>query len=226
MHNRYRNDSFLAADLAIYSNSNLMEKYLKGLLVSQVLWKNQSEAFLFYKKYFLGALKKGSDLLEIGPGHGLLMYIAAQSPGIKSITGWDVSESSLKMTEKTLKSVGLDFPFSLRLQNILEGVPEEDYFDAVVMSEVLEHLEDPINAIRVVHNILRADGLAYFNMPINSPAPDHIYLCRSQIEVEDLIRGAGFKIKMVHSSPATGFTLESAIKRKATINVLVLASKI
>jgi len=203
-----------------------MEKYLKGLLVSQVLWKNQSEAFLFYKKYFLGALNTGSDLLEIGPGHGLLMYIAAQSSNINSITGWDVSESSLKMTEKTLDSVGLSFPFSLRSQNILEAVPKNENFDAVVMSEVLEHLEKPASAIEVVYNILRVNGLAYFNMPINSPAPDHIYLCRSQVEVEDLIRGAGFKIKMARSSPATGFTLESAIKRKATINVLVLASKI
>lgn len=224
--NKYRHDNFSAANLEIYADSNLMEKYLKGLLISQVLWKNQSEAFLFYKKYFLNALKKSSNLLEIGPGHGLLMYIAAQSPGIKSITGWDVSEASLKMTKATLESVGLKFPINLRLKNILEDFPREPFFDAIVMSEVLEHLEDPSNAIRVVYDLLRPEGVAYFNMPINSPAPDHIYLCRSALEVEDLVRGAGFKIKMIYNAPATGLTVSSAIKRKATINVLILASKI
>ena len=55
-----------------------MQNYLRGILLSQVLWANQATLCHFYAERFLVPLKLGADALEIGSGHGLLMYFAAR----------------------------------------------------------------------------------------------------------------------------------------------------
>ena len=87
----YRWASFEDANREVYSRADYMQKYLCGLLLSQVLWANQATAFHFYVERFLARLKPGADLLEIGPGHGLLMYFAVRSPLIDpSLAGMSV----------------------------------------------------------------------------------------------------------------------------------------
>ena len=116
----YRWSTFEDAYREVYSRADYMQPLLRGLLLSQVLWANQAAAFHFYVERFLTRLQPGTEYLEIGPGHGLLMYFAARSPLMGSITGWDVSESSLAMTRHTLETIGVQHPFILELHNILE----------------------------------------------------------------------------------------------------------
>ena len=190
----YRLNSFEDAYSEVYSRDDYMQKYLRGILLSQVLWANQTASFYFYIERFLARLKVGADYLEIGPGHGLLLFFAARSQMIGSITGWDVSESSLAMTRSTLEAVGLKRPFNLKLQNILDSPSVSKQYDAVVVSEVLEHLDRPQAALDTVFHALRPGGLAFFNVPVNSPAPDHIYYWGAPDEVEEMVRSVGFSI--------------------------------
>lgn len=221
----YRWTSFEDVYRDVYSRPDYMQKYLRGLLLSQVLWANQATAFHFYVERFLARLKSGADCLEIGPGHGLLMYFAARSPLIGSITGWDVSESSLAMTRHTLETIGVQHPFILELHNILEPPSVSGAYDAVVVSEVLEHLDRPEVALATVFQALKPGGLAFFNVPINSPAPDHIYHWGGASEVEELVRSVGFTIVESDAAPTTGYSLERALRRKVTINSLIVAAR-
>lgn len=219
----YRWATFEDAYREVYSRADYMQTYLRGLLLSQVLWANQASAFHFYVKSFLTRLPPGAEYLEIGPGHGLLLYFAARSPLIGSITGWDVSESSLAMTQHTMETIGVQYPFKLELHNILEPSSVHEVYDAVVLSEVLEHLDRPDVALTTIFQAVKPGGLAYINVPVNSPAPDHIYCWGSPTEVEDLVRSVGFTIVDSDAAPATGYTLERALRRKVTINSLIVA---
>ena len=222
----YRRTTFEDVYREVYSRDDFMPKYLRGLLLSQVLWANQAASFYFYVERFLGRLKPNADFLEIGPGHGLLMYFAARSKFIGSITGWDVSESSLAMTRHTLETIGVRNPFTLKLHNILEPPSVSQAYDAIVLSEVLEHLDSPIAALATVFQALKPGGLAFFNVPVNSPAPDHIYFWSSPIEVEELVRSVGFTIVDSDVAPTTGYSLERALRRKVTINSLIVAARL
>ena len=221
----YRLSTFEDAYREVYSRADYMSNYLLGMLLSQVLWANQATSFYFYVERFLKRLSPGADYLEIGPGHGLLLYFAARSPLIGSITGWDVSESSLAMTRHTMETIGVQYPFKLELHNILAPPSVQQVYDAVVLSEVLEHLDRPEAALATVFQALKPGGLAFFNVPVNSPAPDHIYYWASPAEVEELVRSIGFTIVDSDAAPTTGYTLERALRRKVTINSLIVAER-
>ena len=221
----YRLSTFEDACREVYSRADYMNNYLRGILLSQVLWANQATSFYFYVERFLKRLIPGADYLEIGPGHGLLLYFAARSPLIGSITGWDVSESSLAMTRHTMETIGVQYQFKLELHNILEPPSVQEVYDAVVLSEVLEHLDHPEAALTTVFQALKPGGLAFFNVPVNSPAPDHIYYWGSPAEVEELVRSVGFTIVDSDAAPTTGYSFERALRRKVTINSLIVAAR-
>ncbi len=221
----YRWSTFEDAYREVYSRDEYMSNYLRGLLLSQVLWANQATAFQFYVEQFLARLKPEADFLEVGPGHGLLIYFAARSSKIRSIAGWDVSESSLSMTRHTLDAIGIKRPISLSRHNILEPATVFQAYDAIVVSEVLEHLDRPEAALDAVLKALRPGGLAFFNVPTNSPAPDHIFLWESPTAVEDLVRSRGFVIVKSDAAATTGYDLDRALRRKVNINSLIVAAR-
>ncbi len=222
---KYRLSSFEDAYRAVYSRPDYMRKYLQGILISQVLWKNQTKAFHFYVERFLKRLGPRADFLEVGPGHGLLIYFAARDINQGSLSAWDVSNSSLEMTKNSLKTLKVRRPVSMACKNIMEPISKDESFDALVMSEVLEHVDRPEIALRQGFRSLRYGGLAFFNIPINSPAPDHIFNWDSPEQIVDLIRSAGFVIVDSDNAPVTGYTFDRAMKRKVTVNCLIVARR-
>ena len=95
----------------------------------------------------------------------------------------------------------------------------------MVLSEVLEHLDRPEAALDTVFQALKPGGLAFFNVPVNSPAPDHIYYWGAPFEVEELVRSVGFTIVDSDAAPTTGYSLDRALRRKVTINSLNVATR-
>src|ERR1019366_2819581 len=73
-HGKYRLENFADANRLVYADTEYMSKYMDGLLLTQIYWSNHSACYRFYKEIFLGNAPKGYDYLEIGPGHGLLLY--------------------------------------------------------------------------------------------------------------------------------------------------------
>jgi len=96
-------------------------------------------------------------------------------------------------------------------------------FDEIAVSEVLEHIEHPGQALSALRETLAPGGLIFINVPLNSPAPDHIYLLRSEAEARALITSAGLEIVELQLEPMTGLTLVDAIRQRATVSCLVIA---
>src|SRR6185312_11676396 len=103
---RYRLEKFEDAFRTVYNDKPFMTRYMNGLLLSDVLWVNHCQGLQHYADVFLKGLKPGADLLEIGPGHGLLLYLACEAPNVGKVSAWDVSQASLDMSRHALDVLG------------------------------------------------------------------------------------------------------------------------
>lgn len=220
---RYRVTSFQEAVATVYADAEVMVPYLNGLLLSQVMWSNHTDAALWFSERFLATAKKGGRYLEIGPGHGLLLALAARASRAGSLAAWDVSETSLEMTRRALTALKVDQPVAFERYDIFTAPPPAKRYDDVVLSEILEHLENPVLALKQLKACLAEGGRLFVNMPVNSPAPDHIYCLTQQEQVFDMIAAAGYSIDSADAFPAVGYTPERARKVGATMSCVAIA---
>ncbi|MFZ5617264.1 MAG: class I SAM-dependent methyltransferase [Pseudomonadota bacterium] len=222
-HHKYRLSTFEEAYRLVYSNREYMTRYMNGLLMTQLWWKNHFDVIDYYRRAFLATNKPGYSHLEIGPGHGLFIYFAAADPKAGKVTGWDISESSIDSTRAALKTLGLSNLPALELQDLFKG--PSGAFDSVVFSEVLEHMEEPRAALDVIHSVLAPGGRLFLNMPINSPAPDHLFNLDTPEDLVEFVEDAGFAIEDQGLFPATNQTLDMARKKKLTISCAFVARR-
>jgi 2-polyprenyl-3-methyl-5-hydroxy-6-metoxy-1,4-benzoquinol methylase len=224
-HNSYRLKTVNEAVAAVYSNSSYMQSYMKGLLMSQVFWSNHAASINFFLTEFLAKNKTDYDLLEIGPGHGLLFSRATADPRAASIQGWDLSPASVEESHDALSKLGVTRSYSLEVRDLFDSGHASSRFDAVVFSEVLEHLEEPERALDAIWAVMRPGARLYLNVPVNSPAPDHLFLLRSPEEAIDFVRNRGFAIECTGFFPATNYSLDVARKHALTISTCMVAIK-
>jgi 2-polyprenyl-3-methyl-5-hydroxy-6-metoxy-1,4-benzoquinol methylase len=220
---RYRLSTFEEADAQVYSNIELMSRYMNGVLASQLWWRNHTEMLQYFQEDFLERNPKEFRHLEVGPGHGLFLSLAAASPDCGSAEAWDVSEASLLNTRSALAAMHLDRGVLLKKASIFDAPDGE--FTSIVFSEVLEHLERPADALVILHGLLAEGGRIFLNAPVNSPAPDHLYLFETPEQILRMIVDAGFAVESTRFSPCTGATLERARKWRLSISVGVILRK-
>jgi len=224
-HNRYRRTRFDEVERDVYSNQAYMARYVNGILLSQLLWRNHAAALDLFRTRFLPALPEGYSHLEVGPGHGLFLAQAAADPRCGAAAGWDVSAASIAATGTALRTFGIPRPVTLAVQDVLSAPARPEAFDSAIISEVLEHLEDPAAALRTLFASLKPGGRIFINAPVNSPAPDHIFLWREPAEIDRLVEEAGFAIDDVHLLPMTGYTVARAMTMAASLSCVVFARR-
>lgn len=221
---RYRLSSFEQAKAEVYADPGYMERYVRGILLSQVLWAPHARAIDVFGTRFLPSLKPSARYLEIGPGHGLFLHWASLFSSIAAIEAWDVSPSSLAETRHALAALGTSRHIELKLCDLQSAHVPTAAFDAAVISEVLEHLEDPGGALAALRRALTSTGRLFVNVPLNSPAPDHIFLLRSPDEATALVEAAGFTIESLDLLPLTGVTLERALRKGMSVSCVIVAT--
>jgi 2-polyprenyl-3-methyl-5-hydroxy-6-metoxy-1,4-benzoquinol methylase len=224
-HKKYRRSTLAEAIRDVYGNAPYMARYVNGILLTQVLWQNHAHAIDIYRDRFLGANREGYEHLEVGPGHGLFLVSAARDPRCGSVTAWDVSQSSLESTRCALRKMKVERPVVMTEAEICSVEPEPDAFDSITCSEVLEHTERPHKALDNLFRTLRSGGHLFLNIPVNSPAPDHIYLWRKPVEIQSMVSDQGFVIEEFMTLPPTGQSLEDALKYDFDVSCVMIASK-
>jgi SAM-dependent methyltransferase len=220
---RYRLSTFAEAMAEVYSRPEFMAPYVDGLLFSQVMWFNHIATFEMFLGRVLGASDRPFDYLEIGPGHGLMASLAAAAPLARRVAAWDVSAVSLKETRAALTALGVTRPVELVEVDILKAAPPEDGFDLIVISEVLEHLEQPAAALAFLRRALRPGGRIFINVPLNSPSPDHIFLFETPEAVSALVEGAGFRVEAMELYATQGRRIDSALASRISVSAGILA---
>jgi 2-polyprenyl-3-methyl-5-hydroxy-6-metoxy-1,4-benzoquinol methylase len=219
---RYKLSTFEEAYREVYSNKLYMTRYMNGLLMTQLWWSNHTAVMNFYQNRFLAENNPGYSHLEIGPGHGLFLYFAANDPRCEEARGWDISQSSIDLTRTALLRLGAGKMPTLELVDLFKGEKKEK-FDSIVFSEVLEHMEHPRAALDILRNLLAPKGRLFLNMPINSPAPDHLFNAESPEDLEVFVVKSGLRIVDRAFFPASNQSIESARKKKLTISCVFVA---
>jgi 2-polyprenyl-3-methyl-5-hydroxy-6-metoxy-1,4-benzoquinol methylase len=223
--NQYRLTTVADAVSEVYGNREYMQNYMRGLLMTQVFWSNHTASMEFFINEMLARNAAGYNLLEIGPGHGLLFSRAATDPRAGSLLGWDLSPASIAESKEALHRLGVVRPFQLEVRDLYQSGYSGAGFDAIVFSEVLEHLEQPGRALEAIRDLMRPDGRLYINVPVNSPAPDHLFLLRSPEEAVSFVQQHGFEIERSGFFPATNYSLQAARKHALTVSVCIIAVK-
>jgi SAM-dependent methyltransferase len=90
-------------------------------------------------------------LLDVGCGHGLLLDEARAA-------GWEVEGLELSREAASYaRSLGLAVS-ERPIDSLVEGRPRRRY-DAIVLADVLEHLDDPLGALDACRSLLSAGGV-------------------------------------------------------------------
>lgn len=99
----------------------------------------------------------GNRLLECGCGTGAqTIFLARNSPGVKLVSV-DVSAESLEQARKQLANESIE-NVHLEQADVFDLPYEEDSFDHVFVCFLLEHLENPEEALRCLRRVLKPGG--------------------------------------------------------------------
>lgn len=97
-------------------------------------------------------------VLDIGCGSGYLAFLLKQKNPHVFIHGFDLSSEGLKMAEHIDKKYKLDINY--------QNIPENDnFYDIVVCSEVLEHLINVRHCLTEINRILKKEGELIVTVP-------------------------------------------------------------
>lgn len=226
-HGRYRHSTFAEVASDVYFNAEYMSHYMYGLALTSYFWPNHLAMLNFFKK----TLPQNSSgrYLEVGPGHGYYLMTAMLQSRYGAFLGVDISETSVAMTKDLINHfmAGQTIPFELRCLDFLAATDlQPKSFDAVVMGEVLEHVEQPQLFLRRIRDIAKDDAYIYITTCVNAPEIDHIYLFKSPEEVMQLFASCGLGVREQLICPYAGKTLQESIDRQLAVNMAYVIKKI
>lgn len=120
----------------------------------------------------------------------------------------DISETSLSLTKKMIDDLGIHDDVIQYLHQDFLTFEDSNKYDVIVMGEVLEHVEKPLEFLRKCKALISDSGKCYISTCANAAEVDHIYLFRSSAEVENIILDANFKIQEKIILPYHGYSVD------------------
>jgi 2-polyprenyl-3-methyl-5-hydroxy-6-metoxy-1,4-benzoquinol methylase len=175
----------------VYSSEIEMSSYMYGLALSQFLWPNHYAMYDFFIRQSR-KLKGIKTYLEIGPGHGLYLVEALKLFSKAEFLAIDISHISKKISQSIVEHYMPDVKCKFFISDVHDIKGER--FDYIVMCEVLEHLDRPLEVLRKIKELLSDNGRLFITTCANCPAIDHVYLYRCIDHIREDIDSAGFRI--------------------------------
>lgn len=220
-HGKYRSSTYEQVKSLTYLNDDYMRQYMYGLAVSSCLWPNHTAI----SRWFIEKIPKSTAgrYLEVGPGHGFNMMIAMRHARYNSYEAVDISPTSVEMTESILESglFGKFEHFKISVADFLKS-DLKGPFAALVLGEVIEHVENPLDFMKRVKQLSTPDSFIFITTAINAPEIDHIYLFENVESVEKLVAQSGLVVKDKLALPYFGTTLARSVEDRLPINLALV----
>jgi 2-polyprenyl-3-methyl-5-hydroxy-6-metoxy-1,4-benzoquinol methylase len=119
-------------------------------------------------------LPKGSHILDLGCGTGNNARALAAA-GYK-VTGIDIDLGSLDIARQRSVEYGLDVAYE---HVDADKMDVKEPYDAVLLSEVLEHLHEPNRMLHLLKRLVKPGGMAIITVP-NGFGPREVFMTRPQ----------------------------------------------
>jgi ubiquinone/menaquinone biosynthesis C-methylase UbiE len=107
--------------------------------------------------YLLPALRPGLDLLDVGCGPGTITVDLAARVAPGRVVGLDVSAGPLDEARAAADRAGV--PVTFDVGDVYTLAAADDSFDVVHAHQVLQHLTDPVAALREMARVCRRGGV-------------------------------------------------------------------
>jgi SAM-dependent methyltransferase len=145
-------------------------------------------------KYILDHLPATGDVLEVGSGDGkILRTLATQRPGLHlhgcDIRHWDNPDPGIEFRQ----TEGRDIPY------------EDGSFDAVLVVDVLEHVDDPAHLVAEIARVLRPGGRFVGFVPVEGEPRSLYTLYRALLGQDLYVRTKHHVQAFTHDDLATLF---------------------
>ncbi len=222
----YRYTSFAETNAHVYSDDAFMNRYMHGLLFSHVLWYMHLSSLHFFTGRLAARLNPGGRVLEVGSGHGLMLYLALDRLGLAEAVAWDLSEVSLAQTKSALALLGMAERTTLVVQDMHKAEPGGQPFDLVILSHLLEHLDDPVDALRRLKPVVAKGSYVFVNIPLNAPMPDHLVLLETPEAAMAILEQGGFRVLEIASHTTQGVPLPRALKARTAVTCSIIAEPV
>jgi len=108
--------------------------------------------------YLLPRLRPGLDLLDIGSGPGTITVDLAERVAPGRVTAVEVSEAALAITRAEVERRGVQ-TVDFAVDDVHELQFPADSFDVVHAHQVLQHVPDPVRALREMIRVCRPGGV-------------------------------------------------------------------
>lgn len=113
----------------------------------------------FVEKY----LQKEDKVLDIGCGAGTVCLFIAGTYG-NQVLGVDVSKTAIKTCQESARLIGIENKCKFKAADFLD-FRKSGQFDLIICSEVIEHLEGDVEALRKMYQLLRPAGRLILSTP-------------------------------------------------------------
>jgi 2-polyprenyl-3-methyl-5-hydroxy-6-metoxy-1,4-benzoquinol methylase len=113
----------------------------------------------FITDFLKSSLPSNASILDVGCGNGVISRHLGRF-GFK-VTGIDVSEKAIDKAQSLNQFSNVKFMIKSAEDLITEGIK----YDAIICSEVLEHLNDPDALLEVLHKSLSRNGKLIITVP-------------------------------------------------------------
>lgn len=110
--------------------------------------------------YLLPLLRPGMSLLDVGCGPGSITVDLAGIVAPGRVRGVEITDAPMAQARRLAAARGLDVDFAV--DNAYALGDADDTYDVVHAHQVLQHLSDPVGALREMRRVTRPGGVVAF----------------------------------------------------------------
>jgi len=134
-----------------------MSKYVHGYSEKEAVRLHDQANTLDELIHFDSVFPENSRVLEAGCGVGSQTKIIAPKNPSCHFTSIDISETSLDKAKKLIKSLNIN-NVEFQQGNIFDLKFKDEFFDHIFVCFVIEHLSNPVNALKSLMRLLKKGG--------------------------------------------------------------------